>query len=178
MADEVTHRLAGWLAEAAEGLGARLRRGGLSREARQRGRLLLRRAFDALEAPEAPEVADAPEADRESGAAAETTPAETTPAETTPTLRIDLALLRAVDAAAHPLAPAIPRPPRIGVPPLTTNPDPAWIDRLLAVETLADLIAGRTERLLAGLRDPEVRRALGRVVTGPGGEVDLTLTEG
>jgi hypothetical protein len=117
-------------------------------------------------------------ADRESGAAAETTPAETTPAETTPTPRIDLALLRAVDAAAHPLAPAIPRPPRIGVPPLATNPDPAWIDRLLAVETLADLIAGRTERLLAGLRDPEVRRALGRVVTGPGGEVDLTLTEG
>ncbi|MEZ4437383.1 MAG: hypothetical protein R3F65_33740, partial [bacterium] len=91
---------------------------------------------------------------------------------------VDLSLLRAVDAAASPIVPVIPRPPRIGVPPLVTHPDPDWLAGFFAVEALADRIAGRTERILEGLRDPEVRRALGRVVTGPGGETDLTLTRG
>lgn len=205
MPDEVTARWSGWLAEAAEGLGARLRRAGLSRDERRQGRLLLQRAFDALAAGEgsgegegeggegaeveSAEVESAAEAEGAEGAAeaegnAAEGAAEVEGAEAEGVVEgarpapVDLSLLRAVDAAASPIVPVIPRPPRIGVPPLVTNPDPDWLAGFFAVEALADRIAGRTERILEGLRDPEVRRALGRVVTGPGGETDLTLTRG
>lgn len=186
MPDEVTARWSGWLAEAAEGLGARLRRAGLSRDERRQGRLLLQRAFDALaagegsgegEGGEGAEVESAEGAEGEGAAEAEGAAVEGAVAAAGPA-PVDLSLLRAVDAAASPIVPVIPRPPRIGVPPLVTNPDPDWLAGFFAVEALADRIAGRTERILEGLRDPEVRRALGRVVTGPGGETDLTLTRG
>lgn len=185
MPDEVTARFGVWLAEAAEGLGARLRRAGLSRDERRQGRLLLQRAFDALAAGGEAAEGDAAEGDAAEGAesgAGSTTAGEPAESTTEPAraaeAAVDLPLLRALDAAAWPLTPAIPRPPRIGVPPLVTNPDPEWLAGFFAVEALADTIAGRTERILDGLRDPEVRRAIGRVVTGPGGETDLTLTRG
>lgn len=141
MADGVTP-VVEWLAEAAEALDGRLRTGGVDRAARKAGRRLLRRAFDAIEAGEAP-----------------------------------VELVRAVDAAARPVV-VWPSPCRIGVPPLETHPDADWLARLCAVEVLADAIATRTERMLSSLRDPEVRRWVGEVVAGSGGDAEMTLTDG
>ncbi|MEZ4437245.1 MAG: hypothetical protein R3F65_33035 [bacterium] len=89
----------------------------------------------------------------------------------------DLALVRAVDAAAR--TPwAGPSPCRIGVPPLETHPDPVWLAQLWAVAVLTDAIADRTERMLASLRDPEVRRFATAVVSRAGDEPEMTLTDG
>lgn len=77
---------------------------------------------------------------------------------------VSLALVVEVDRAAHPLVARIPAGPRIGVRLLRTRPDPAWVERLLAVDDMAAAVAGRTERMLEGLRSEEVRRALWPVV--------------
>ncbi len=88
-------------------------------------------------------------------------------------------LVRSVDRAAHPLTARIPAPPRIGIPPLPTRPSRAWLDRLCAVERTAEAIAGRTERMLDGLRSEEVRRALWPVVArGADDQPEMAFTEG
>lgn len=92
---------------------------------------------------------------------------------------VSLDLVRAVDAAAHPLRIGIPAPPRIGIPPLPTRPDPAWLDHLGAVERLAEGIAARTDRLLEALRSEQVRQALWPVVErGDDDKPEMAFTEG
>lgn len=92
---------------------------------------------------------------------------------------VTVELLRAVDAAASPLRIGIPRRPRIGIPPLRTRPDPAWLDHLGAVEVLAERVAAHTDRLIASLRSEQVRAALWPVVDrNDDDRPEMALTEG
>lgn len=92
---------------------------------------------------------------------------------------VTVALIRAVDRAGCPLVARIPAPPRIGIAPLPTRPDPTWLDHLGAAERLAEAITGRTERLLAGLRSDQVRQSLWPMVErGDDDAPEMAFTEG
>lgn len=91
---------------------------------------------------------------------------------------VTLDLVRAVDRAAHPPTIAIPAPPRIGMRWMRVRPDPAWLERLGAVDALAARIEGRIEPLIESLRAPQVKEALWPVVERADDPPNFTFTEG
>lgn len=62
--------------------------------------------------------------------------------------RADVALLREVDALAHPWTPRIPAPPRIGIRFMRGAVDPALVDRICARERRAERISARIDRFV------------------------------
>lgn len=88
------------------------------------------------------------------------------------------ALVRALDRAATPPGPRVPRPARIGPAPLWLALDRSLVERLGAIEALGGAIIARNERMLALVGDGRVGQALAEVVSGGGEGLELTLTQG
>ncbi|MFN3199292.1 MAG: hypothetical protein ACE366_12895 [Bradymonadia bacterium] len=104
----------------AKGVAEALSARSLPRTQRGLARKLLARAFDALEGD---------------------------PAEDTP---MDSALCVALDDLLHPREVLIPRPPSIGLPPLPSMVNAAWVERLSWPLEMADARIRRVEAFLTG----------------------------
>lgn len=90
-----------------------------------------------------------------------------------------LPLARAVDAAAHPLIPRIPRPPQIGPRVLRGALDRALLARLWALDEQAEAILARHERTLSVLSGQKLRLvARAPVEKAPEERPPMELTRG